>query len=83
MRGLWAELPFVPAQHSLHLGNCYFSQVINPIIPLPLYSAILSAEDSEKGGQQAIPPHPRGWGTGLPQEHFAPGFNGFLVIHHL
>lgn len=40
MRGLWAELPFVPAQHSLHLGNCYFPQVINPIIPPPLYSTI-------------------------------------------
>lgn len=65
-----------PAQPAL--GNCYFSQVINPIIPPPLYSAILSAEDAEKRGLQPGLFSHRGEGKGFPQEHFVPGFNGFL-----
>lgn len=53
-----------PAQPAL--GNCYFSQVINPIIPPPLYSAILSAEDAEKGGQQPAFLTHRGEAEGFP-----------------
>lgn len=65
-----------PAQPAL--GDCYFSQVINPIIPPPLYSAILSAEDTENGGLQPVLFNHGGEGKGFPQEHFVPGFNGFL-----
>lgn len=44
----------------------------------PLCSTILSVEDAQEGGRQPALSSHRGEGKGLPQEHFVPGFNGFL-----
>lgn len=67
--------PAQPALGELLLFTSYKSYY-SPTSLLPS----LSAEDSEKGGLQPIPPHPQKAGKvfPFPSECFAHGFNGFL-----